>query len=204
MGLPAGVKLGPLRALVAITSVLALVAPGCSRSVELPGRQLRDVGRLAAGRFAAGPAACRLVSIEEVEVAVNVAVAETPSLARPILVGMDMCALARPSAAATPGRGPAMAPDVPAAAGWGVLSNQAARAFERYASWQGDHVENLEVSGHDALWDSRMRTLVVLVEHRVFGIRLSAPDPVLRSGQGRAAYFRQTAVSLAQAALQRL
>lgn len=202
MRMPGDAGHGSRKLLVVIASVVALGTASCARRVELPGRQRGDAGGLTAARFATGPPACALLSIEEVEVAVNAAVAETPGVTRPILAGMSMCALAR--AASSPGSAPGSQGEMPAVAAWGVLSAQASSAFERYESWHAEHVERLVVSGHEALWDARLRTLVVLADDRALAIRLSAPSPVLGSGQKRGSYFREAAVRLAAAALRRL
>lgn len=87
---------------------------------------------------------------------------------RPILPGMDMCSRGSDEARAA----------------WGVRTESEdaesdeslEELFQRYADWHDDYLEDVSVEGHDALWDERLGTLVVLTGDHLIGVSLTVSD----------------------------
>lgn len=87
---------------------------------------------------------------------------------RPILPGMDMCSRGSDEARAA----------------WGVRAESEdaesdeslEELFQRYEDWHDDYLEGVSVEGHDALWDERLGTLVVLAGDHLIGVSLTVSD----------------------------
>lgn len=141
--------------------VMLWLAAGCTLDPEIP-QGLPDP-------VAAGEGICGLLAVEEIEVALNRPVSGTaqPSGVRPVLSGMRMCALG------TQEDGVA----------WGVLSSDAVEdgstedVFRRYVRWHDRYLQPLSVEGREAFWDEQLRTLVVLADGHMVGMRVGVPEP---------------------------
>lgn len=166
----------------------ALGASACNRTPSLPAAgNPTDVTKTAPiGKD--GP--CRLLDVGEVELALNVTIGGTASgsRTRPALAGMEMCSVRSDRSVAV----------------WGVLSKSAAERFRQYKDWNGPYLESRKLDGRPALWDERLRTLVVLDGSRAFAVRLTVERPPLRKGADVDAYVEQAAGRLAARALKRL
>lgn len=85
-------------------------------------------------------------------------------------------------------------------------------AFRRYRDWHAPYVEPVAVDGGEATWDEALRTLVVVADGRVVGVRLPPPgaDTDEDDENERAAAadgddaVRDQALDLARRALRRL
>lgn len=51
--------------------------------------------------------------------------------------------------------------------------------FAAYRQWHGDDLDGLRVDGHEAVWDTELRTLIVLGDEHAVGVQLTIPDPPL-------------------------
>lgn len=49
--------------------------------------------------------------------------------------------------------------------------------FQRYVDWHGDYLHRVDVDGHAAVWDPRLRTLLVRAGERLVGVSLTVPNP---------------------------
>lgn len=184
----------PRRHLAGLLAAICLLAGACVSEPELP----RGKPDPLAG---AGQGVCGLLTIDEIEVALNTPLTgqqpragstvphgteDTPSSApaelpapdaasgesrggghrdsratRPVVSGMQMCQIGSTAAGAA----------------WGRLDDPPGdetvqELFDRYTGWHEDHVERVQVEGHDAIWDPPLGTLVVLTEDEILAIRV--------------------------------
>lgn len=209
-------------ALVAVVVCVSAVA--CSLEPDLP--QVRGAPDTGSGDV------CDLLTGEEVEVAVN------DSLPAPVRSGGPQAAPPEASPpdgvdppaggdplAAQPSAGDSQAPIVAgmemcartggpeaASARWGVLATDAEEVFTRYRDWHADYVEEVDVGGHEGIWDPRLRILVVLSDEHVVAVSLTVPELADRetdpadgdAGDDDGGYVREQARDLAGRALRRL
>lgn len=178
--------------LIVVAVAISITASACGSGAELPG--LGDGEDPLADARVAKDFPCGLLTLEEVQVSVNVSTSRPQERGRPILAGMSMCSVV--SGEASDSRF--------AAASWGLLSESAIRRFRHYKAWNEGNLESLKIAGHEATWDARLGTLVVLTGHRALGIRLYAFDPPLGKGESKAEYVAKSAGVLAERALGRL
>lgn len=108
--------------------------------------------------------------------------------ARPLLPGMETCFVGSPDAGAV----------------WGALTDDADEAFARYADWHDDYTTSARVDGHPAVWDARLRTIVVHAGEVVFALSLATDDPPLAEGEGEADYVADRVEELASRAIGRM
>jgi len=129
-----------------------------------------------------------------VQSALNGAGGEAQLAGRPILLGMDMC---------IDGSNLATGPRVSALA-WGLLSKDAKTTLSTYESFNAKFLEPTQVGGDRALWDKRLRTLIVLRQSRAFGVRITVGRAELAKGTRLEAYLQKTAATLAARAIPRI
>ena len=174
--------------LARVVAIAALAASACARTPALP--TAANPADVASDQPVAGRGPCRLLDVDEVELAINVTIGGTVSESRirPALAGMDMCGVRSDRSVAA----------------WGVLSKSAAARFRQYKDWNGGWLEPRTVDGHPAVWDPGLRTLVVLDGSRAVAVRLTVEHPPLRKGADADGYTERTAGQLAARALKRL
>lgn len=171
-----------------LLAVGALAATACSRTPSLPAAS--NPADVTKGTPVGKDPSCRLLEVGDVELALNATVGGTVTgpRTRPALFGMHMCGVRSDRSIAS----------------WGLLSERAAERFHQYKDWNSPYLESREVDGRPALWDKRLRTLVVLDGNRAVGVRLTVEHPPVRKGADANAYVERAAARLAALALKRL
>jgi len=163
-------------------------ASGCLRQQPVPVR-LEGPGDLSDFQPVGTSLACRLLSKEEVELALNAAAGVPLEQGRPILPGMSMCSLNTSTGSV---------------ASWGVLSKSAQSQFQSYVQASRQYLNPMTMAGKDGVWDQQLATFVVLKGTRAIGVRLTVTRPPLSKGLDRKTYLEQTARLLTLRALRRL
>lgn len=139
-----------------------------------------------------------MLAVEEVELALNEKVAAAPVTGvRPILAGMQMCALIS-------GGGTGGAPNESAWVEWGVLSKTAKEKFDNYKRVNSRYIEPAEVGGETAVWDGELRTFIAMHGVEAVGIRLTVNPSLLRRGVRASVYEKEAARLLLIRATDRL
>lgn len=172
---------GPVGSLL----VLGCLLTGCTTQPGIP-QGLRDSVEVAGG-------VCGLLAVEEVEVAlerpfpIGSATSKATDDIRPVLPGMQMCAVGSSSIGVA----------------WGLLTasgnDDAADLFHRYVRWNADYVKTVKVTHAEAVWDVRLGTLVAVRDNRVVAVRMTGSDEDPGAGSAR-----DGARDLAARALRRL
>lgn len=194
------------RRLTSALLLLCLGAVGCISQPEIP----TGLGDPAP----AGHGACGLLTVAEIEVALNTPLSGAQSTAdrqpspavdaaspqpspaddaatgavRPTMPGMRMCAIGNAAAGAT----------------WGLLTDGAEDAFARYTQWHEPYLEPAEVDGHRAVWDPGLDTIVALGGDAVIAVTLFGSDLPADEDGGEAIDLSRWARELAARALRRV